>query len=146
MSNKQKITTEPGQRYDTDRQTGRSEYQGGSSSTTARAHARESESRLITVEDLAQLRAAYLEAVGQRMQPMVERMVCDVIGRGMELAVVLHAVEITGWAPRPSAHYLRAVLRRYEDCEIQTEGDVERDEWRRSGEREIYAAELRNGT
>lgn len=92
-----------------------------------------------------EVRTLYFEAVGYEMQPFVERMCCEYMARGMELAVILHAIELTGWAPRPSAHYLRAILRRYEDSEIYTEGDVERDEWRRSGEQDIYRAQHERG-
>lgn len=113
---------------------------GTSSTTCARARVRARE--IVHVEERMELRELYREAVGYEMQPFVERMVIDYLTRGMELPVVLHAIELTGWAPRPSAHYLRAILRRYEDNDIWTEPDVERDEWRRSREREIYAAHV----
>lgn len=113
-----------------------------SSTTCARARAR---ARIVTVEDRFDMRTLYREAVGYEMQPFVEKMCCDYILQGMEKEVVMHAIELTGWAPRPSAHYLRAILRRYEDSEIYTEGDVERDEWRRSGEQDIYRAQHERG-
>lgn len=113
-----------------------------SSTTCARARAR---ARIVTVEDRYDIRTLYREAVGYEMQPFVEKMCVDYLLQGMEKEVVLHAIELTGWAPRPSAHYLRAILRRYEDSEIYTEGDVERDEWRRSGEQDIYRAQHERG-
>lgn len=121
----------------------RNEGSSPSSTTCARARARARE--IVTVEDRMEVRTLYFEAVGYEMQPFVERMCCEYMARGMELAVILHAIELTGWAPRPSAHYLRAILRRYEDSEIYTEGDVERDEWRRSGEQDIYRAQHERG-
>lgn len=117
----------------------RNEGSSPSSTTCARARARARE--IVTVEDRMEVRTLYFEAVGYEMQPFVERMCCEYMARGMELAVILHAIELTGWAPRPSAHYLRAILRRYEDNGIVNEADVERDEWQRSREREIYAAQ-----
>ena len=113
---------------------------GTSSTTCARARVRARD--YVTVEERLEARTLYREAVGYEMQPFVERMLIDYLGRGMELGVILHAIELTGWAPRPSAHYLRAILRRYEDNEIWTEADVERDEWRRSREKEIYRAHI----
>lgn len=121
----------------------RNEGSSPSSTTCARARARARE--IVTVEDRMEVRTLYFEAVGYEMQPFVERMCCEYMARGMELSVILHAIELTGWAPRPSAHYLRAILRRYEDSEIYTEGDVERDEWRRSGEQDIYRAQHERG-
>lgn len=121
----------------------RNEGSSPSSTTCARARARARE--IVTVEDRMEVRTLYFEAVGYEMQPFVERMCCEYMARGMELAVILHAIELTGWAPRPSAHYLRAILRRYEDSEIYTEGDVERDEWRRSGEQDIYREQHERG-
>ena len=121
----------------------RNEGSSPSSTTCARARVRARE--IVTVEERMEVRTLYFEAVGYEMQPFVERMCCEYMARGMELAVILHAIELTGWAPRPSAHYLRAILRRYEDSEIYTEGDVERDEWRRSGEQDIYRAQHERG-
>lgn len=121
----------------------RNEGSGTSSTTCARARARAR--RIVTVEDRYDIRTLYREAVGYEMQPFVEKMCVDYLLQGMEKEVVLHAIELTGWAPRPSAHYLRAILRRYEDSEIYTEGDVERDEWRRSGEQDIYRAQHERG-
>lgn len=120
----------------------RNEGSSPSSTTCARARAR---ARIVTVEDRFDIRTLYREAVGYEMQPFVEKMCCDYILQGMEKEVVMHAIELTGWAPRPSAHYLRAILRRYEDSEIHTEGDVERDEWHRSGEQDIYRAQYERG-
>lgn len=114
---------------------------GSSTSSTTCARARARAREFVTVEDRMEVRTLYFEAVGYEMQPFVERMCCEYMARGMELAVILHAIELTGWAPRPSAHYLRAILRRYEDNGIMNESDVERDEWQRSREREIYAAQ-----
>ena len=117
-----------------------SKNKGRSTSTTcARARVRARE--IVTVEDRMEIRTTFREAVGYEMQPFVEKMCVECMTRGMTVPVIIHAIELTGWAPKPSAHYLRAILRRYEDSEIYTEEDVERDEWRRSSEREIYTAE-----
>ena len=122
-----------------------SSREGSSPSSTTCARARARARRIVTVEDWYDIRTLYREAVGYEMQPFVEKMCVDYLLQGMEKEVVLHAIELTGWAPRPSAHYLRAILRRYEDSEIYTEGDVERDEWRRSGEQDIYWAQHERG-
>ena len=64
----------------------------------SRARAR---ARMVTVEDRYDIRTLYREAVGYEMQPFVEKMCCDYILQGMEKEVVMHAIELTGWAPRP---------------------------------------------
>ena len=87
---------------------------------------------------LKEVRDRYREAVGYEMQPFVERMVMDYIGRGMEIEVVEHAIEVTGWALRPSAHYLRAILRRYEEQNIWTMTAVRWDEVKRSNEQDLF--------
>lgn len=107
---------------------------GGTSSTTC-ARARE---KICFAETREEVRDRYREAVGYEMQPFVERMVMDYIGRGMEIEVVEHAIEVTGWALRPSAHYLRAILRRYEEQNIWTMTAVRWDEVKRSNEQDLF--------
>ncbi|MBR2698567.1 MAG: DnaD domain protein [Clostridia bacterium] len=43
---------------------------------------------------------------------------------GMEPAVIVDAIERTGWARRPSPFYLRAILQRYRREQIRTMEDV----------------------
>lgn len=138
----EKVLRQQEDKQEVTEESSRREGSSPSSTTCARARAR---ARIVTVEDRYDIRTLYREAVGYEMQPFVEKMCCDYILQGMEKEVLLHAIELTGWAPRPSAHYLRAILRRYEDSEIYTEGDVERDEWRRSGEQDIYRAQYERG-
>lgn len=105
-------------------------YQRRTSSTTcACARAREGERMPIFQKELyiEELKARYEEAVGYRMQPFVEAMLVEKLENGYEIDVLVNAIEITGWAPRPSAHYLRAILQRYEAEGIFTWADVEAD-------------------
>lgn len=46
----------------------------------------------------------------------------------MEITTVLHAIDSTGWAPRPSLQYLWSILHRYICAGIMTDEDVMRDE------------------
>lgn len=46
----------------------------------------------------------------------------------MDFEVLDHAIDVTGWAPRPSKQYLAAILRRYDALGITTMEDVMRDE------------------
>ncbi len=72
-----------------------------------------------SVDDLKLIREAYVECIGQ-LTPPIARMIEQKIAAGMEVAVILHAIEETGWAPRPSAQYLRAILTRLHSMDVLT--------------------------
>lgn len=89
-----------------------------SSTTRARARAREG-CELPPIERLHQTRDLYESSVG-RMTPIVGQHIERYLQAGMEIDVIEHAIAETGWARRPSANYLFAILRRYFDSEIFT--------------------------
>lgn len=87
--------------------------EGSSTTTTAHAAARA-------------LAEAYVQNIGDF--DMKARWIMEKYGQTMDYEVILHAIEATGWAPRPSKQYLAAILRRYEAAGIRTMADVLRDE------------------
>lgn len=92
--------------------------------TTTREHGA---GRVPTPDELRAIREAYADAIGP-LNRQTARMLVDALEGGIEPPVMLHAIEATGFAPRPSVHYLRAILRRYAASGIRTMADVERDE------------------
>ena len=70
---------------------------------------------------------AYEQNVG-RWDLKAQQILSRAYASGMEEAVLLAAIEATGWAPRPSKQYLAAILRRYMAAGIKTYEDVLRDE------------------
>lgn len=50
----------------------------------------------------------------------VARYLSELMNEGMEPGVILAAIQETGWAPRPSPQYLRAILQRCRDQGIYT--------------------------
>lgn len=105
-----------------------------SSSTTTRVRAREGAAENMDVclgidpHDREILEDAYMDNIGQRMPPVVCRtLMCD-YAAGMQTDVMLAAIEATGLAPRPSAPYLLAILRRYMADGVLTGADLLRDE------------------
>ena len=96
--------------------------------STSRARARAREERVDTpelppIERLRQTRDIYEANIG-RMNPQVGRAIERFLLAGMELEVIEEAIGETGWARRPSANYLMAILRRYVDAEIFTLDDL----------------------
>lgn len=90
------------------------------STSTSRARARAREGcELPPIERLHQTRDLYESSVG-RMTPVVGQQIERYLRSGMEIDVIEHAISETGWARRPSANYLFAILRRYFDSEIFT--------------------------
>ncbi len=91
-----------------------------SSTSTSRARARAREGcELPPIERLHQTRDLYESSVG-RMTPVVGQQIERYLRSGMEIDVIEHAISETGWARRPSANYLFAILRRYFDSDIFT--------------------------
>lgn len=90
------------------------------STSTSRARARAREGcELPPIERLHQTRDLYESSVG-RMTPVVGQQIERYLRSGMEIDVIEHAISETGWARRPSANYLFAILRRYFDSDIFT--------------------------
>lgn len=83
--------------------------------------------------DLETIRDAYTVNIGA-MSVSVASMIERFLRIGMRPDVICHAIEETGFAPRPTPHYLRAILTRYAKSGILTMDDVMRDENRRIGE------------
>lgn len=96
-----------------------------SSSTTTTIH---TEPGVCTCSpaDLEVIRTAYTGVCGQLTAP-IAHFIEKCISAGMEPAVIVDAIERTGWARRPSPFYLRAILQRYLREQIRTMDDVEGD-------------------
>lgn len=115
-----------------------------STSSTSRARARAREERVDTpelppIERLRHTRDIYEANIG-RMNPQVGRAIERFLLAGMELEVIEEAIGETGWARRPSANYLMAILRRYVDAEIFTLDDLIADRVRHEAEKEARRA------
>lgn len=115
-----------------------------STSSTSRARARAREERVDTpelppIERLRHTRDIYEANIG-RMNPQVGRAIERFLLAGMELEVIEEAIGETGWARRPSANYLMAILRRYIDAEIYTLDDLITDRARHEAEKEARRA------
>lgn len=64
----------------------------------------------ISAEDGERIAHAYLGAIGP-LNAFTARMIEDAIKQGLTVDNILAAIEHTAFAPRPSAAYLRAILR-----------------------------------
>lgn len=124
--------TQHGQSWDFVRTTGSqsvssqsvSKAGGGSSSSTTTTKPRSR--ACCTPHDLEVLRDAYETNVGL-LTGVVQMTITNALEMGMELAVILDAINTTAWASRPSARYFAAILRRYQAAGIMTMDDVIRD-------------------
>ena len=67
----------------------------------------------ISPEDGERIVRAYMDNIGYGINPPVARMIEEFISNGHTVNDVIDAIERTGFAPRPSPAYLRAVLRNY---------------------------------
>ena len=85
--------------------------------------------------DLEDIRIAYNQNIGEMTAP-VAYFVEKCIKGGMEPAVIREAIERTGWAPRPTPFYLRAILQRFQREGVRTMADVEREQIERRQRRE----------
>ena len=115
-----------------------------STSSTSRARARAREKRVDTpelppIERLRQTRDIYEANIG-RMNPQVGRAIERFLLAGMELEVIEEAIGETGWARRPSANYLMAILRRYVEAEIFTLDDLIADRARHEADKQARQA------
>lgn len=84
----------------------------------------------VSKEDLEIIRDCYVDNIGKMTAP-VARMIEGKLAAGMQPAVICHAIEETGFAPRPSAYYLRAILSRFHSSDIYTLEDLQQDRARR---------------
>lgn len=136
------LTTNPGTDQPNEEQTTATTTSSTSSTSRARARAREERvdtPELPPIERLRQTRDIYEANIG-RMNPQVGRAIERFLLAGMELEVIEEAIGETGWARRPSANYLMAILRRYVDAEIFTLDDLITDRARHEAEKEARRA------
>lgn len=63
---------------------------------------------------------AYCQTIRQNMTTQVAFYLENLLQEGMEPEVILSAIQETGWAPRPSPQYLRAILQRCRNQGIYT--------------------------
>lgn len=82
-----------------------------------------------------QIREAYVDNIGP-LTGAIAHYLEDLMDEGMAPVVILDAITQTGWAPRPSPQYLRAILRRYSLENIYTEQDLQYSKLRRQRERD----------
>ncbi len=75
----------------------------------------------ITPEDGKRIIEAYGMNIAPQISPAVARMIEDFIAAGHTVDHVIDAIERTGFAPRPSPQYLRAVLRNYDQPRPETQ-------------------------
>ena len=139
------LTTTPETDQPNEEQTTATTSSSTSTSTSrarARACAREAAAdspELPPIERLHQTRDLYEANIG-RMNPQVGRAIERFLLAGMQLEVIEEAIGETGWARRPSANYLMAILRRYIDAEIYTLDDLIDDRARHEAEKEARRA------
>lgn len=76
--------------------------------------------------DLNRLKISYCRLLGD-ITANVGWYLSDLIDEGMEIDVIIHAIEETSWARHPSPRYLRCILERYRADEIYTMDDLRRD-------------------
>lgn len=67
-----------------------------------------------------QIIAAYCRTINQNMSMQVAHMIADYMRWGIESDVIIEAINETGFAPKPSPQYLRAILRRCTNQGIMT--------------------------
>lgn len=93
-------------------------------------------------DDQLRILIAYNEILGD-MPSQVGHFLTELMADGMEADVIINAINDTAWAPRPSPRYLRGILLRYQDDEINTMEDLRRNQSRRdmARRRDHYARE-----
>lgn len=81
-----------------------------------------------TAGDWEILQDYYKENLGNRMPAAVRRLIERMESAGMTVDVVLHAIDVTMFAPRPTPYYLTAVLTRWAGDKLWTMVKVLADE------------------
>lgn len=79
-----------------------------SSSSSSMSHGA---GRVLNPDELESIRQAYVTNIGPLKAPIAHYL--ENCLQTMETALVINAIEETGWASRPSPQYLRAILERY---------------------------------
>ena len=82
-------------------------------------------------DELDTLAARYEANVGNGITPGIGKVILAAREQGVSFEMILNAIDETGMARRPSAHYLRAILERYIAEGIYTTQDYQRDQRRR---------------
>lgn len=99
-----------------------------SSSTTTTVYTDPGVSQ-ISAMDKQTIAEAYCQTIRQNMTLQVGYYLESLLREGMEPEVILAAIQETGWAPRPSPQYLRAILQR---CRAQGIYNMAQWEFRQS--------------
>lgn len=76
--------------------------------------------------DKARLLNAYQRVLG-KMTSQIGWYLTELIEDGMEIDVIIHAIEETAWARNPSPRYMRCILERYRDDEIYSMSQLRAD-------------------
>lgn len=74
------------------------------------------------------IESAYRACVGDSIRAPMAMLIGSLYRGGMDADVIVHAIELTGFAPRPTPWYLKAILGRYEASGIRSMQDVMQDE------------------
>lgn len=108
------------------------------SSTTSRSTSstsstsRYTEPGVLSAEhDLMVIKEAYQSCIGPEIKAAVAYYIERLLEDGMKADVIIHAIEETGWARKPSPHYMRAILERYRLRGIRTMEQllIDAEEW-----------------
>lgn len=71
---------------------------------------------------------AYRACIGDQMTAAIAHYLELVLASGMSPDVIVHAIQETGWAKRPTAYYMRAILERYRRSGIMNMSQLLHDE------------------
>lgn len=77
--------------------------------------------------ELMQLKMAYCRCIGD-LNATVAWYLENLINDGMEVPVILNAINETAWARRPSPYYMKCILERYKRDGIFTAHDLKLDQ------------------
>lgn len=69
--------------------------------------------RFMTPEDCECIKDAYLANIADSMTGAVAHMIEQAFEKGLTASEIVMAIEETGFAPRPSPYYLKAILERW---------------------------------
>lgn len=82
---------------------------------------------ILDTQILESLDGYYAMAMGREMPPVICRLMKECLAYGMKPSLLQEAIDQTTLAPRPSPHYLRAILKRWMDAGIKTTFALEID-------------------
>lgn len=97
---------------------------------------------IISAEDGERIRQSYEDNVGIRMTLVVARMIEQAVKDGLTVEEVILAIEETGFAPSPSPHYLRAILRHWTETGLTIS---KAQHWNRPNGSRVTWWQTRNG-